>query len=157
MRIVGLCLLISFASFGVNVGRGGLPFTKSRNTSESMVCWRYQHLVMNSGSPLSQCSAGEPQEAYAATGYFWARCPCTTSPNFPTDNESPTIRMLGGGTYGLFADFCLPLATRTKLPTPTRTARSNSIGWSTVGQAFLMRMLRVFSFILDPDKWLKID
>src|SRR5450755_1387501 len=112
---------------------------------------------MNSGSPVNQCSGDEPQEAYAATGYFWARCPCTTSPNFPTDNESPTIRMLGGGPSGAFADFCLPLATRTKLATPTRTARSNRIGWSTVGQARLMRMLRVFGFILDPDVGLKID
>src|ERR1700681_59062 len=106
---------------------------------------------MNSGSPVIQCSGDEPQDAYAATGYFCARCPCTTSPNFPTDNESPTIRMLGGGPSGAVADFCLPLATRTKLPTPTGTARSNSIGWSTVDQAFSMRMLRVFGFILDPD------
>lgn len=65
--------------------------------------------------------------------------------------------MLGGGPSGAFADFCLPLATRTKLPAPTRTAKSNSTGWSTVGQAFLMRMLTVSGFILDPDVGLKID
>jgi hypothetical protein len=85
---------------------------------------------MKTGSPESQCSGDEPQDAYAATRRFNARCACTVSPNFPTESESPIIKTLGGGASGtdLVGFFGLPSATRTKLPIPTIKASGKSAG-----------------------------
>src|SRR5205814_4489171 len=100
----------------------------------------------------SQCSGDEPHDAYAATGYFFAsKCVWTASPNFPTDIESPTMRMLGGaGSGGGLGCFDLPSATRTKLTTPTIKASGKATDCSRGDQTFLASIFRVFSFILDP-------
>src|SRR2546423_9155732 len=114
---------------------------------------------MKSGSPASQCSGDEPQDAYAATRCFNARCIWITSPNFPTESESPIMRMLGGGASGAGLEdfFVLPSATRIKLPMPRTNARGNRIGWSNFDQSFLTGMIGMSDFVLHPDVGLEID
>src|SRR2546423_9095351 len=114
---------------------------------------------MKSGSPASQCSGDEPQDAYAATRCFNARCIWMTSPNFPTESESPIMRMLGGGASGGgFEDFfVLPSATRIKLPMPRTNASGRRIGWSNFDQSLLARMVWMFHFVLNPNVGLEID
>src|SRR5437763_16333513 len=82
-----------------------------------------------------------------------------TSPNFPTESESPIIRMLGGGASGpAFAGFFVfPSATRMKLPMPRTNARGNRIGCSKLDQFFLTRMRGACHFVLYPDVGLKTD
>src|SRR5438270_13228034 len=82
-----------------------------------------------------------------------------TSPNFPTERQSPIIRTLGGASSGTaFAGFfVLPSATKIKLPMPTMKASSNNTGWSSFDQSFLMGMVGMFYFILDADIWLQVD
>src|SRR2546423_14964782 len=114
---------------------------------------------MKSGSPASQCSGDEPQDAYAATRCFNARCIWMTSPNFPTERESPIMRMLGGGASGggFVVFFVLPSATRMKLPMPTIKASGSNTGWSNFDQSLLTRMIGMSHFVLHPDVRLQVD